>query len=343
MISEIKENMSVDIKGVVTDIQVKKKNNGEDYIQLTISDRSGEITFPIWDEIEKRKTILKVGMVIGVKGTSYLYSDVMQIKVMFLRKIDENPLSFVQSYLDDSHYKEYVKSYITFINMLDGDYRDFILAYLEVDKEYFNTISNLLREDKEITDIISEIKDSKFKKLLLAPAAVKHHQNKLGGCLVHTVGVARIVDNILRGYSRDYGEDTSQNPILLSASMDIINTDRIMLSALLHDIEKIEEYEYNPVIKRKDCIFDHRIQFIKESELAFSKGEFFPNDGGKEELEKIQHLILSHHGFYGGYKPKTIEEMILFNADWLDSQIAKAIENNDNSIDFKVSKLVDCE
>lgn len=343
MISEIKENTTVDIEGVVTDIQVKKKNNGDDYIQLTISDRSGEITFPIWDEIEKRKAILKVGMVIGVKGSGYLYSDVMQIKVLSLRKVDKNPLSFVQSYLEDSHYKEYVRSYVTFINMLDADYRDFILTYLEIDKEYFNTIPALISEDKEIDNIISEMKDSKFKKLLLAPAAVKHHQNKLGGCLIHTVGVARIVDNILRGYSRDYGEDTYQNPILLNASMDIINSDRLMLSALLHDIEKIEEYEYSPIIKRKDCIFDHRIQFIKESEITFLKGDFFPNDGGKEELEKIQHLILSHHGFYGGYKPKTIEEMILFNADWLDSQIAKAIENEDKSVDFKISKLADCE
>jgi len=47
----------------------------------------------------------------------------------------------------------------------------------------------------------------------------------------------------------------------------------------------------------------------------------------EEELDDICYSILSHHGEFGKFEPKGVEDILLNTADVIDSQIVNAVEN----------------
>ena len=61
------------------------------------------------------------------------------------------------------------------------------------------------------------------------------------------------------------------------------------------------------------------------------------------ELELFQELVLTHHGPWGGYKPKHIEGVIIFLADMVDSQIVGCAESQDPRVRMTISSMMDAE
>ena len=62
-------------------------------------------------------------------------------------------------------------------------------------------------------------------------AAEKFHGNKRGGLFLHTVGVMKTIESILKDYVT--------NPFYMNAD-NVIDKDRLMLKAIVHDIMKIK-------------------------------------------------------------------------------------------------------
>ena len=184
---------------------------------------------------------------------------------------------------------------------------------------------------KELYDYIKKevggIKNEQLKNLLLlffndqkfvkdymhVPSAISHHHNYVGGNLEHSVGVARLCDNICKMYPN-------------------INRDLVITGAILHDIGKIKEYGYKASIDKTEegNFIGHIVigeRWIKEKIEELKKnGKTFT----KELENQLLHLILSHHGRYewGSPKmPKTVEASILHQADLMDSQVKNYIQH----------------
>ena len=146
-----------------------------------------------------------------------------------------------------------------------------------------------------------------------SPSAITHHHNYVGGNLEHVVGVLRLCKNISNMYPG-------------------MNWDLLLSGAILHDIGKLKEYRYVAAIDKTEAgnFIGHIVigdRWIHEKIQALrSRGIEFP-----EDLEQhLTHLILSHHGKYewGSPRlPKTIEACVLHQADLMDSQVKKYIQN----------------
>lgn len=329
-IQNIENGKEIEVSALVKTIEKKLKTNNEPFISLTIGDSTGDITFPIWDHVENRLSILEEGMVIRIVGTIGEYNNTKQIRVNGMIKIeDDNVLNFVPKYESEDMEFAFFKI-IKEISSLADPYSSFVCSYLGIEKQQvidyvLNEIA-LIRRPFEIENIS---KESKLYKLYYTPAAIHHHQNKIGGLLLHTAGVLKNVKATIKNYT-----DTPFNPI-----GEIVNKDRLIMCAILHDIEKIQEYTWTPFIQKLPTKFDHRLLFIKESEKLNEKGNFFTD----EELMEIQEIVLTHHGMWSAHKPKTLEQMILFTADLLDANISECVENDTTKVDMKLGRMIDAE
>lgn len=322
-IQDITVGALIEVLALVKNIEKKTKTNNEPFIMLTIADKTGDITFPVWDHVEARLNILEEGMVIKIIGSVGEYNGIKQIRVNGMMKAeDADILDFIPKY-DIESLERACSNVLIRITKLNEPYKSFTCSYLGIEKDIVpKYLSN--------ANIIKTIpQESKMYKLFYTPAAVHHHQNKVGGLLLHTSGVVNNVVSIIDNYI-----DTPFQPV-----PSVVNDDRLIMCAILHDIEKIQEYTWEPFIEKLPTKFDHRLLFVKESEKLNAQGNFFTD----EELMEIQENILTHHGMWSAHKPKTLEQMILFTADLLDANISECVENDTTKVDMKLGRMIDAE
>ena len=140
------------------------------------------------------------------------------------------------------------------------------------------------------------------KKLVLTPAGKLWHHNYRGGLLQHTLAVAEICEVVRNNYTS-------------------INRDLLITAALLHDIGKIDELSVQGFIDYSDegRLIGHIV--LGTLFIAEKIGEL--TDFPKNLRAELLHLVLSHQGklTHGSpVVPKTLEAIILYYADELDSQ-----------------------
>nr|MBC8525272.1 HD domain-containing protein [Candidatus Cloacimonadota bacterium] len=161
-----------------------------------------------------------------------------------------------------------------------------------IQNQYLNELLHLFFDDKEF-----------LKKFVSAPAAKSWHHNKVGGLLHHTITVAKICNAVENFY-------------------DDIDRDLLVCCAILHDIGKIDEYYLKPFIDFTDegKLVGH---IVLGDKMVVDKCEQIDNFP-KMLLNKIRHLLLSHHGERekgAVCLPKTREAILLHYADNMDAHL----------------------
>lgn len=291
-IEQLKNGEKVQFNALISDKRTGWKKDGSAYLLLIMQDNTGTIAFPVWDNYDKYNSMLEVNSIINVKGIVVRFNGSIQIRNPIINTIEE-----------------------------EFDYAEYVPVY-DIPKElieYFNNIVNNLEEKyKKIaigaTGALGYNKD-RWQAFLNCVAAEKFHGNKRGGLFLHTIGVMKTMEGIIGNYIT--------SPFYMSAK-DTINKDRLMLKAIVHDIMKIKEYDYDGIIRRKDIKLDHLVlgaAYIREINKEMN------NVLSEEELDDICYSILAHHGEFGNFEPKGIEDILLNVADIVDSQIVNAIEN----------------
>lgn len=309
----------VSIEGVILSVEERTKNNKEPFLMLTIADCDDTLTFPIWDNIESRKAKLEVGKILTVVGAVSEYNGERQVKPngFQIRELTEDEKhKFIPSY---EIKPEVMHWFLDVINDLEEPYRDLVKLSLGIHPEHNN-----------------KYEDEKWIRFTTAPAAVKHHHNKLCGLFNHTVGLLKNVNSVIDLYI--------DNPFFLCAK-DIINPSRLRAATILHDVCKIYEYTYDTHIGHANTRFDHRLMFMNYiNEINELSSRATGRMLSMEQLEELQELVLTHHGPWGGYKPKNLEGLILFLVDMMDSQIVGCIEqDNPNKVRMTLSSMLDAE
>lgn len=193
------------------------------------------------------------------------------------------------------------------------DEKEFLIQLENQDShiEYLiNTIKEI--ENKELKNVLVSVFEDEviFDKFITAPAAKKHHHNYKGGLLVHTNEVVEICKTISTIY-----ED--------------IDSDLLITGAILHDIGKIETYDYKTEkieINNKGTLLDHIFigaNIVKEKMNTLNISENTKID--------ILHLILSHHGdielgWGSAVSPKIPEATALHQADDMSAKVSKSLK-----------------
>lgn len=155
------------------------------------------------------------------------------------------------------------------------------------------------------------------------PAATSGHHAYLGGLLKHTVEVVFIGRNVAKIAGAD--------------------TDLVTAGILLHDIGKLEAYRWDGAFTptEKNVLYGHVVLGALELERRVRAASPMPCTG--QELDILQHIVLSHHGVleYGApVRPATLEAEIVHFADNASAKTASFNDALDNGANFEKDALV---
>ncbi|MCJ7665524.1 MAG: HD domain-containing protein [Actinobacteria bacterium] len=182
-LSDLKVGDLVETTFIVSEKQVKKKKNGQDYCTVTLQDSSGTLEGVLWTEVFQGTGVFLEGDLVEVKGIIKEYKGSRQLIIDTLVKIEKAA---------GQDLSDYIKSTTRDIESMFEE----ILGYIESFKnKYLKELLNIFVNDKKF---VSDYKSS--------TAAVRYHHAYQGGLLEHSLNVVKICDmltNIYNNLNRD--------------------------------------------------------------------------------------------------------------------------------------------
>ncbi|QTA80902.1 3'-5' exoribonuclease [Desulfonema limicola] len=283
-IDKLSPGDKVDDLFVLSEKTMSQKKNGDNYLNFTFSDKTGDIKGVAWDNIDQIAAAAKSGDFVRVKGgiSDYkggLQLTVRQIDFCTLESVDPADFLPVTKYDPDKMFeqlKRTVEQYVT--------------------DKYLKELIQAFWDDKDFVE--------KFKR---APAAKKMHHAYIGGLLEHTLSMTVLVQKIAEHYKR---------------TLNGINMSLLLTGTIFHDIGKIREFEYNYKIDYSDegRLVSHIVIGCGIVDEKIRQVQDFP----KQTEMLLKHLIVSHHGskeFGSPEVPRTIEAVLLNHIDNIDAKM----------------------
>ena len=278
-ITDIKAGDRVDDIFVLSEKILSQKRDGNNFLNVTLSDKTGTIKGVVWDNVDQIAAGITSGDFTLVNGSVGDYRGTLQVVI-------KNMEPFSPDKIDPSDFLPQTSRDI------EGMFERLLKRTDSITTDYLKALIDAFFKDKEFVN--------KFK---TAPAGKKMHHAYIGGLLEHTLSMVSLADKIAGHYSG-------------------IDRDLLLSGAVLHDIGKIDEFEYQFKIDYSDKgrLLNHIVIGIKMVDDKLSGIEHFPED----QVLLLKHMIVSHHGtreFGSPEPPKTIEAVLLNYIDEIDSKV----------------------
>jgi len=279
-ITDIKAGDRVDDIFVLSEKILSQKRDGNNFLNVILSDKTGTIKGVVWDNVDQIAVGITSGDFAHVNGSVSDYRGTLQVVI---KKMD--PIS--PDMIDPSDFLPQTSRDI------EGMFERLIKITETIKTDYLKALIDAFFKDKEFVN--------KFK---TAPAAKKMHHAYIGGLLEHTLSMVSLADKIAGHYSG-------------------IDRDLLLSGTILHDIGKIDEFEYQFKIDYSDKgrLLNHIVIGLKMVDDKLPGIEHFPEN----QVLLLKHLIVSHHGtreFGSPEPPKTIEAVLLNYIDEIDSKVS---------------------
>lgn len=283
-VNELSDGESVDQIFMASEKQLRTNRNGNLYIQVRLSDKSGSVTAMLWNANQNQFDGFENGDYIRVSGAAQLYNGGMQVLAKKISRANSN----------------------------DVDEADFVTLSAGEVERLVDRVSELLRGMKNVhMRNLAEcmlVNESFMRGFKTAPAGVKNHHAYHGGLLEHVHSLMEVchlvaprypavdADLLLMGaFLHDAGKirELTYHPDLG------YSTEGQLLGHLIQGVSMLDE-------------------MIRETEKQ--SGEEFP----QTLANRLRHMIVSHHGQYEFGSPKlpmTLEAITLHYLDSLDARI----------------------
>ena len=160
---------------LITKSEKKVTAKGKDYLDLTLSDKDGEISAKYWDYNESVQGKFPAETLVKVRGTISQYNGADQFRVERIRKATD---------ADDVNMADFVRS-----ASYSGEY-----MYAQL-SECVNGFS-----DADFKKLVSYMLEQNKEKLLYWPAAYRLHHALRGGLLMHTLSIVRLCEGVCKVY-----------------------------------------------------------------------------------------------------------------------------------------------
>lgn len=173
-------------------------------------------------------------------------------------------------------------------------------------------------QDPHVRDVLTRIVSANSDRLRVWPAARQVHHAYRSGLLEHVLKIIEIVTFLAEAYGA--------------------KRDLVIAGAVLHDIGKLRELEY-------DITTDYSVEGYLIGHIAIGSAMLrdairdIPGFPARLALE-LEHLVLSHHGaraMGSPVEPMTLEALLLSTADDLDAkmqQVRRHIANDSSDAPF---------
>ena len=278
-ITDIQAGDVVDEVFVLAEKTLSQKRDGNNFLNVTLSDKTGTLKGVVWDNVDQIAAHVTSGDFVSIRGTVGEYKGALQVVVKTMDVCPHeavDPKDFLPATSRDT----------------DGMFQRLVKITESLTTPYLKKLFDAFWKDEEFV--------RKFK---TAPAAKKMHHAYIGGLLEHTLSMTSLADKVAGHYSG-------------------IDRDLLVSGAILHDIGKTDEFEYQFKIDYTDegRLLNHIVIGIKMVDEKLSEIEDFPED----RIFLLKHMMVSHHGareFGSPEPPKTIEAVLLNYIDEIDSKI----------------------
>jgi 3'-5' exoribonuclease len=267
-----------------TEKQLRPNRNGNLYLQVDLSDRTGVVNARMWNASEPVYRSFENGDFVRVEGSTQLFQGAMQLIITRLTKVEAK-------------------------EVLEDDFTP--IGAVQVDKLMVR-LTEMLREitDPHLRNLAEcFLMDEAFlQKLSRAPAGIKHHHAYLGGLLEHIVNLMEVVLRIAPCYPM-----IDRDLLLLGAFLH----DMGKVDELSYDRELAYTDEGQLI---GHLVMAISMLEAKLREVEKLSGEPVP----EETVLRLKHLIISHHGEYEYGSPKlpmTLEAVALYCLDNLDAKV----------------------
>jgi 3'-5' exoribonuclease len=283
-IKEFGHQESIDQVFLASQKQLRPNRNGNLYLQVELSDRSGSISGRMWNADDADYRCFEDGDFVRVEGNSQLYQGAMQLIVTGISKARDDEV----------------------------DPADFmLLTPVEIDRlavrvaELLRSIANPYL--RSLADCFL-MDDAFMRKFTRAPAGVKNHHAYLGGLVEHVVGLMELVERVAPCYPV-----VDRDLLLFGAFLhDMGKIDEL-------GYERGFSYtDEGQLVGHLVMAIGMLEAKVREAEKLL--GEPIP----PELVLRLKHMIVSHHGQYEYGSPKlpmTLEAVALHLLDTLDAKL----------------------
>jgi 3'-5' exoribonuclease len=284
-VSQLAHNEQIHQAFLASDKQLRPNRNGNLYLQLDLSDRSGSISTRMWNASEREYQAFENGDYVMVEGATQLFQGNMQFIATSLRKA--RPDEF--------------------------DEADFTTLQPEQIDTMAKRVADILRKisTPELRNLAEcYLMDSQFMaNFTRAPAGMKNHHAYPGGLLEHVLSLLELALVVAPRYPQ-----LDQNKLLLGVFLhDAAKTNELSYD---RDIAYTDEGQMLGHMVMGISMLDEK---VREAERL--SGE----PSSPELIMEIKHMIISHHGHYEYGSPKlpmTLEAITLHFLDNLDAKMA---------------------
>jgi 3'-5' exoribonuclease len=253
-VRELHDGCPVATALVVRSSEVRRRREGEEYLSLTLGDRTGSVPAVVFDAVAQAREVCHTGEIVHITGSFSVHP----------RHGGRLLIEVVRPAADDEYAAE---------DLIDGPARP--AAQMEADlRELVATV-----QDPDLQRLLTEIlgEDSPtWSEFREAPAAKHYHQAYRHGLLEHSLTVAQAVSAI-------------------SATFPGIDRDVAVTGALLHDIGKLDGYEFTGdaiAMSDQGRLYGEIALGYYRVRTAIDGLNGFPVD----TTQAVLHIILSHHG-----------------------------------------------
>jgi len=282
-INAIKAGDAVDDIFVLSEKTLSQKRDGKNFLNITVSDKSGSIKGVVWDNVDQIVSGITAGGFVHIKGKISEYKGMLQLGVKTMAAVSPdsvNPSDFIPA---------------TDLN-IDDMYIRLLKITASIETSYLKELLEAFWNDEDFV--------RKFK---TAPAAKKMHHAYLGGLLEHTLSMTILANKIAGHYSEYYTG---------------IDKDLLLTGALLHDIGKTIEFDYKFSIDYsvEGRLLNHIVIGIEMLDEKLKKIKDFPEE---QAILLKHMIVSHHgiREFGSPEPPKTIEAVLLNYIDEIDSKV----------------------
>ena len=284
-VSQLAHNETVSQVFLASEKQLRPNRNGNLYLQVDLSDRSGSLNTRMWNASDTDYKAFENGDYVHVEGATQLFQGNMQLIANRIRRARPDEV----------------------------DEADFVtLQSAEVDQMRDRLVAILHGISSRPLSRLAEgfLKDEEFMaKFCRAPAGMKNHHAYQGGLLEHVLSLMELVLVVAPRYVQLDGDKLLIGAFLHDAAkVDELSYER--------DIAYTDEGQLLGHMVLGVTMLEDKVRQIVQQD-----GQPFPD----RLLVELKHMIVSHHGEYeyGSSKlPMTLEAIALHQLDNLDAKLA---------------------
>ena len=282
-INQLADGDALDEIYIASEKQLRTNRNGNLYLQLRLSDKTGCLTAMLWNAQQRHYESFANGDYVRVNGAAQIYNGTMQILAKSIEKSDA-----------------------------EVDETDFVVIAAAAMDQLVARLTEMLRQMKNVhlrnlADCF--LLDEDFmRQFRLAPAGVKNHHAYRGGLLEHVVSLMEVAMLVAPRY-----EDLDPDVLLMGAFLHDVG--KIRELTYDPDLGYSDAGQLIGHLVQGVTILDEKI-----SETGQMSGEEFPQELANHLRHMI---VSHHgHYEYGSPKlPMTMEAIALHYLDNLDAKL----------------------